>query len=68
MLLLPRSVVLESGRSAEHIRVKWVNVDVSRVTTKKENDFLNFINGGAFPACPIGATRKEPCLGRLNRR
>jgi hypothetical protein len=49
--LLPRkSIVLESGRAVEHIRVKWVNVEVSWVASKKDNYFLNFINGGAFPA------------------
>jgi hypothetical protein len=51
VLLLPtKSLVLESGRSAEQIRVKWVNVEVSWLTSKKNNDFVNFINGAAFRA------------------
>ena len=72
VLLLPRkSTVLELDRSAEHIRVTWVNVKVSWVTSK-DNDFLNFINDGAFPdrrrpKAPL-ALRRTPCLGRLNSR
>jgi len=50
LLLRRKAIVLESGRSAELIRVKWVNVEVSWVTSKKDNGFLNFKKGRAFPA------------------